>query len=537
MASHASTDQASSAQPSTARPAARARAGRAALRADVPHEVELKLAVPSAALRPLQARLARLAPGRELRLQTIYFDTVDLLLARNGMALRLRRDGRRWRQTFKTGAAHGAFSARGEWETPAPGGRVALDRLATSALPQLLAAHGQPDLTPRFATRFVRSVRTVKLDGAVVEVALDRGEIVADSGKAARRSPLLELELELKAGRPRALFRLARRLMVGAGREPPLPLRPFTESKAARGYRLLTGQAPAPVKASAKGFAAPLRARQAVDAALRHVIGHGTEVLLANAEGLADHEDPEFVHQARVALRRMRSAVRLWKGHCRFPARLARELQWIGRELGAARDADVLVADTLPALAGTLAPAQRTSMRRLLKAAHAQRAQARAAARAALTSGRFALLALDLLAWAHAEPDADTPALHRLARKQLARARRRLVEAARFFMALTPERRHRVRILAKRLRYALDLFAVALPAQATADYIERLAHLQDLLGELNDASVARTALAALGAPPALQTAAGRRLAVREAALLRQAEDALHALFEQPAPGD
>jgi triphosphatase len=325
--------------------------------------------------------------------------------------------------------------------------------------------------------------------------------------------------------------------MCGDGDSAVLPLLPFTESKAARGHRLRAGRAPSPVKASAKVFAEALSARQSADAALRHVTSLGIEVLLANAQGLADHEDPEFVHQARVALRRMRSAVRLWRRHGRFPRRLADELRWIGTELGAARDADVLVTETLPALAAALAPTQRATMAALLRSARMRRNRARAAARAALASGRFALLALDLLDWAHAAPDAHAPTLRRLAPKQLAKARLRLVEAARFFMALSPQRRHGVRILAKRLRYALDLFGVALPAQATAAFGERLAQLQDLLGALNDATVARAAVAALGAPPALQASIGAQLAASEAALLRQAEAALHALFEQPPPWD
>jgi inorganic triphosphatase YgiF len=502
-----------------------------------PREIELKLAVPAAALRPLRARLARLAAGRDARLETTYFDTTDLLLAQNGMALRLRREGRRWLQTLKTGAAQAAFSTRGEWETAAPGGRLALGRFAASPLPPLLAAHGAPVLQPLFTTRFVRSLRTVNVGNAVVDVALDRGEVIVGRGASARRLPLLEIELELKSGRPRALFKLAQRLMAGATdrEENALPLLPFTESKAARGYRLLSGQTLAPVKASAKGFVARLRADQAADAALRQVIGHGVEVLLANAQGLAEHEDPEFVHQARVALRRMRSTVRLWRKHARFPARLETELQWIGRELGAARDADVFAVDTLPRLAEGLPPGLDDAMRALAGTAQARRETARRHARAALASGRFAQLALDLLAWAHDAPDETTRRLRKLAPRQLGRALDRLVDAARFFIALSPQRRHRVRILAKRLRYALDLFAVALPPQPTAAYVERLAHLQDLLGELNDVAVARETLRDLGAGPDLQGAIGLRLAARESVLLHEAEAALHALFDAPSP--
>ncbi len=515
-------------------PAARLAAAKAGAEQRVPCEIELKLAVPASALAPLRDRLARFGQAASQRLETTYFDTRDLLLARHGMALRLRRTATGWLQTLKSGAARTAFSARGEWEAPAPGARLSLGRLRDSPLPALLKSHGSPALVPLFTTRFARSTWTVMVGKSQVEVALDRGDVVTGRGKAARRMPLQELELELKSGRPGALFKLARRLMSEDEGEP-LPLLAFTESKAARGYRLLSGQPLAPVKAAAKGFVARLGAGQSADAALRQVIGHGTEVLLANAQGLTDHEDPEFVHQARVALRRMRSTVRLWRKQSRFPAPLTVELQWIGRELGAARDADVFVIETLPHLTKGLAQSLDDAMRALSEAARDRREMARRHARAALASGRFAQLALDLLAWAHDAPDETTRRLRKLAPRQLARAHERLVDAARFFIALSPERRHRVRILAKRLRYALDVFAVALPAQPTAAYVERLSHLQDLLGELNDAAVARETLRDLRAGPKLQGAVGLRLAARESALLHEAEAAMHALFDTPPP--
>jgi inorganic triphosphatase YgiF len=522
----------------------RSTSGKHAAPPAAPAETELKLAVPATALALLRARLLALGRGSRAQLETTYFDTADLLLARHGMALRLRRLGARWVQTLKTGAVRAAFSTRGEWETPVTGARLQLARLRASPLPALLKAHGAPPLRPLFTTRFVRTQRTVAVGRSLVEVALDQGQVVVGRGRAAQRLPLLELELELKSGRSRALFKLARQLMAGEGDgDAQLPLLPFSESKAGRGYRLLAGKPLAPVKAAAKGFAAPLRPEMSADAALRKVIGHGADVLLANAQGLAEHDEPEFVHQARVALRRMRSAVRLWRKRSRFPARLAAELQWIGRALGAARDADVLVGETLPHLAAGLGAIHAQPLLDLTATAQARRAQARAAAREALASGRFARLALDLLAWAHDESAnekkaaAKADALQRLAPRQLARALRKLRAAARFFVALSPERRHAVRILAKRLRYALDLFAVTLPAQPTSAYIERLAQLQDLLGELNDVAVARATLVEFGAAPALRGAIEATLAAREAGALQQAEAELHALFDLPSPWD
>ncbi|MCK7496981.1 MAG: CHAD domain-containing protein [Comamonadaceae bacterium] len=203
--------------------------------------------------------------------------------------------------------------------------------------------------------------------------------MVAGRGRAAQRLPLLELELELKSGRPRALFKLAQQLMAGDS-EALLLLLPFAESKAGRGYRLLAGK-PQPVKAAAKEFAAPLRPELSADAALRKVIG-GADVLLygafalayrptafANAQGLAEHDDPEFVHQARVALRRMRSAVPAVAQAQPLPARLAAELQWIGRALGAR--VPMLMGETLPHLAAGLGTAHAQALHELAAAAQA----------------------------------------------------------------------------------------------------------------------------------------------------------------------
>lgn len=506
-----------------------------------PREVELKLAVPRAALPSLRRRLARLGPALREPLETVYFDTEDRLLARHGMALRLRKAGTRWLQTLKSGGARGAFSIRGEWETAAPDGRLALARLRTSPLPALLAAHGGPKLVPQFSTRFTRESRLVTQGRARIDVALDRGEVAAGTGRTVRRLPLLELELELKSGKPAALFALARQI-AGEG-AATLALTPFSESKAARGDRLAQGRPPAPLKANARAFSAALSVDDTLDAVLRHVIAQGSEILLANTQALSaiapgDLADglpePEFIHQARVALRRMRSAIRLLRAHSAFPAELAEELKWIGGVLGAARDADVLVTETLPALAESLDPASTRALRRLVGAAETGRRSAHALLQQALASARFSTLALRLLDWAAAPPD-DGPRLRKRAPRLLARAQHRLAEAAQGFAELTAEQRHEVRILAKRLRYALDLCAVALPAQASEAYGEHLALLQDILGALNDGQVARQSLAALGAGPSLTRAVGRRLSARERELLRDAQAAFTALEAVPLP--
>ncbi len=499
-----------------------------------PREVELKLAVPPDAVPLLQRRLRAWGRAKIARLQTTYFDTADLLLARHAMALRLRRDGARWVQTLKTGAAQGAFSSRGEWEATVPAARLQLGRLRQTPLPALLREAGNPPLLPIFITRFARASRVIEWGASLVEVALDRGAVVVGAGRRARRVPLLELELELKHGHPRALFDLARQLMEGDDDTASLPLLPFAESKAARGYRLLADGTTPPLKAGASRFVASLRAGQSAQRALRHVMAVGTDLVLANTQSWMESGDPESIHQARVALRRMRSALRLWRAHAHFPKRLALELQWISRALGEVRDADVFALETLPAMLGQ-AGMTAAAVSELVAQAQARREQAHRALRITLTSGRHAHLALRLLAWAAVKPRKRSASkrapLRTLAPRDLARAHAKLLNAARFFSAQSVERRHRVRILAKRLRYALDLYAVALPGDATAKFSTCLAALQDVLGELNDISVAIAALAGTAA------ADGVTPALRETEQLRisAAESALEALAQTPMP--
>jgi len=489
-----------------------------------PREIELKLAVRARDLPALRRRLARLGAGEQVEVDNVYFDTADRLLRAHRMGLPVRRIGGRWVQTLKTEARAGALASRGEWEVPAPRGRLEPGRFADTPLAALLQAHPGARLQPAFRTRFRRTVRHA--GGGAIEVALDEGEIAAGE----RRAPILELELELKSGGIDALYRLALDL-AGKGSDA-LALLPAVDSKAARGYRLAAGEPATPLKANAAAVTSGLTPEATLAAALRDVVGRGTTLLLANAAGAVEARDAEFVHQARVAIRRVRSAARLLGEAAGWPATIDDELRWIARRLGAVRDWDVLQAQTLPALAAAL-----PSARALAKPVAQRRRRDDEALREALATPRYARLALRLLRWA-GKPAEDGPTLGAVAGKRLARLHRRLFEEAAFFVALPVERQHRVRIRAKRLRYALDLFGAALPAKSTRRYIDRLAGLQDELGSLNDAVVAAELMPGLAR--AAGADAGAALDWLEQQRVRyaiRAEAALAALARLPRPWD
>ncbi|WP_280552794.1 CYTH domain-containing protein [Halomonas sp. 25-S5] len=194
-------------------------------------EIELKLALGAEAPEALRRHphLAGLTPALT-RLGNTYYDTPEGDLEQARMALRLRRAGDRLLQTLKTrGQGGGGLSTRGEWEWEVPG--PGLDLRGLAALPPM--AERDPGLlerlVPRFATDFMRETWWLEEDGLSVELALDLGEIRAGGQAVAIR----ELELELKAGDPTALWALADALA------DTVALRASDTSKAARGGALL----------------------------------------------------------------------------------------------------------------------------------------------------------------------------------------------------------------------------------------------------------------------------------------------------------
>lgn len=217
-----------------------------------------------------------------------------------------------------------------------------------------------------------------------------------------------------------------------------------------------------------------------------------------HAEGVRGGDDPESVHQMRVGLRRLRLALRLFGRWIAVPPNLLAELRWLRVRLGAARDADVLAGGTLAALAATCPPEDGLAALQEAAAVHAQGMRQLAAS--AVKSARCARLMRDLSAWLQAAPWQAVPddALQRTLRqpigpraaRMLRRRHARLVEIGERLHPDQSEERHRLRIAAKKLRYATEFFQAVRPSGHTRRFLRRLAALLDVLGGLNDAVVA-----------------------------------------------
>jgi inorganic triphosphatase YgiF len=446
-------------------------------------EVELKFQVAADAAASVRRAVAT-ASARRVRLQARYFDTPDRRLAAAGFALRLRREGDRWVQTLK--GRGDAMLERPEHNAPIDrrGELVPdLSRHDGTAVGDLLRASAL-DLTglgPLFGTDIQRTARRVRHGGAVVELALDEGTIEAGDS----RSPVCELEFELVSGAPQALIAVASRWAARHG------LWLDVRTKAERGDLLARGATASPPLHAQPPL---LSVHDAPAAALRAMVRACLEQVLPNASAVAAGGfEPEHVHQLRVGLRRLRTALRVFGD-----ATPAVDSAWepalaaaFGR-LSAARDVDALAASLLPALQAAGAP--------LAELGPVPAAESSAAA---VREPGWTALMLALLAFVQdGDDDAATPwalpathdgVLRRWVRQRLKRAHRQAVAGAAGFADLPEEAQHRIRKRVKRLRYSVEFVSSLYPAKAVQRYLKRLRPAQEVLGEYNDVLVAEAA--------------------------------------------
>lgn len=451
-------------------------------------ETEIKLSLPPRAAGKLAGHpLLAGVPALRQRLLNTYYDTPDLRLQRERVAVRYRRKGRNWLLTVKCAAPSvGGLAQRNEWEVPARPGEFDFSHVDDAKLRALLKEL-RPQLTPAFTTDFTRSAWIIEpRPGVRIELALDRGHIEA----AGRRAPICEVELELLAGDVADLFTAA------AALQRDLPLHPEAPSKAERGYRLF---AAAPLR-PAKAQTTQLHKRTPPLAAFRAAVLGCLAQLQGNEAGVRDSEAPEFIHQARVAIRRLRSALRVWQPLLPKGFAAAFDPRWraLAASLGEARNWDVFLGETLPPLADAF-PAH-PDLPLLQKHAEQRRSVARKSAHTALAKGgAYSQLLLDFTAAVVALPDGPPESLKALARRALGKRAARADQLARRIAASAASaansgdagaERHRLRVALKRLRYALEFFAALYPARRLSAYQRTLAALLDTLGRMNDLMVA-----------------------------------------------
>jgi triphosphatase len=454
-----------------------------------PREIELKLEIPLEGLRKLdRSQLLRRnhLHRRGAELVSVYFDTPSLKLRKNGVSLRVRHVGEQHLQTIKCNEpGNGATLSRNEWETEIDGTDLDLEAARGTALEPLLTGRVRRALQPIFETRVRRTVYPIRYDDSDIQLSIDEGRI--EAGRQSLR--LYEVELELKHGQSPALFRLAHQL----AKHVPATL--GVKSKADRGYELLTGEASKPVKA----FSAKLTPKQSARAAFQSIARACLHQLCSNA-GPLRAGDAEGLHQARVSIRRLRTAISLFSTMLRGKQTdlIKRELKWLTGEFGPAREMDVFIERTLEVAAE--ADHKTHGVNQLADDITKHRNAEFARAQSAVDAARFRALALDVATWIETgdwiygngarKALSGKRTIVAIASDQLNRRWKKLVRRGKHFGALNPQQRHKIRIAAKKLRYASEFFADVFPGKKAARgrkrFIAGLKGLQACLGDLND---------------------------------------------------
>ncbi|MEO6214886.1 MAG: CHAD domain-containing protein [Sphingomonas sp.] len=443
-------------------------------------EIELKLALSPQDADILESCGLMTGKPKKARQRSIYFDTPDRALLKAGLSLRIRRSGRKRVQTVKArGAGSVGLFARPEWERAVPDDTPIID----DTMPiRLLLGDLADGLAPVFEVHVERCTWHIHEGGAAIDVVLDRGEVIAGE----RRSPICEVELELKSGETAALFAFARKLDAVV----PVRLGVFTKSR--RGYALLE-----PIVAAFRAERVELRHDVTAAQAFQHIVQTCLSQFRQNEDLFLAGHAPEALHQARIALRRLRSALSVFKTLVDddVSAELSEALRGLAAELGEARSIDAMIARAPPSALG-----HRLETARQAAYAHVD---------GILASTRIRRLMLDLTEWsasgawlgaADAE-DIRKQSAREFASGTLDRLRRKVKKGRHDLTKGDDQARHRIRKGAKKLRYAAEFFPVLFDRKRERRrykrFISALEALQDELGALNDLVTAHGVLTRL----------------------------------------
>ena len=429
-----------------------------------------------------------LAAGRAVtrRTRTVYYDTADLALRRRRLSVHVNR-------AALPAASHAP-------DAPAPPADSRDDTLDVNQVVDPALRDALADLPPDsplqavFDSTIERTTRLLRpTDDSRIRLELEVGTLRGKSGEL----PISRLDLGLEAGAPGRLFDFVRELRRS------LPLRLATQTDAERGYALVAGAEPVAVRAGP----IQIEPEMTVDAVLERVIRACLDHLVGNEPVVLQARLPEGVHQMRVAMRRLRSALSLFRrllpeAQDRW---IREETRWLAGILGAARDWDVFLTETLPPAEVAL-PGQ-TGFGRLRSLAEAERTVAYAAMVEALRSERYAVLLVELRAWLEAsgwreqrvsEHSADLfLPIGQIAGRLIEARRRKAIKRGENLAALSPPARHEARKDVKKLRYAFEFFHSLYAGKKAKRFSRDLTKLQEGLGRLNDAETARRLLGVL----------------------------------------
>lgn len=407
-----------------------------------------------------------------------HFDTRGRRLWRRGFSLRLQATDDELclvlEQLGDKSRKHGL------WVSALTEPMVGIDLLPDDAPRSEIGVILPEELQPLFTSDIHGAKRRFEFKGASVEASLTLGQISNDD----RETPVAELSFRRLSGSGAALLSY----VAALAQEHNLVF--GARSIAARGMELADDAPPATIKAAKP----VLDGSDTLERAVAKIVVLATEQIIGSIAAAEDGRDPEGVHQLRVALRRLRSALTLFKD--RLGSRgevLNASARSALKQLGAARDLDVFLLETIPPV--QCGDPDNPDLQRLVRIAEQQKRMAYEDVRKLVRDRAFNDFLFELLRVSEEGGlvlNGRDELLRPSAIALLQKGHKKVLKAGRNFAQLAHPQRHEVRIALKKLRYACDFFQVLFPGKRTRAYLKRLANLQDDLGKLNDATVAET---------------------------------------------
>ncbi len=454
-------------------------------------DIELKLQSTPATLQKIATSryIKKLKAGKIVNRSLVctYFDTPRHLLRQAGVTLCIHQDGDGYEQTVKatiTGS-NGRRTSR-EWTGRVPRNIPCVEAIEDRELRAILKrGKRHKRLVPMFTTNVERKTVPLEVDGNKHELALDVGTISAKGGT--RREPIAGVEVELRNGDATAILDLALKL------NESLDLTLGRRSKAERGYALAR---PSLRPRARKASKITLDPQMTVADAFYRIKDNALQHLYVNEMPVSEGR-PEAIHQARVAIRRIRAALRAFKSILPYDKRKAfnGELRWFQQRLAYARDWHVFTEETLPAIKAAY-PGRHDAVSRLRKIALAERQRATREVMDIFESRRYTRLMLQFERWLSTASEVlDQSAINQpvkeFAVSVLEKSRRDFLIDTRPLSRMIGEDLHSLRKRGKKARYASEFFSGLWPESSTRPVLRQMEKIQDSLGIVNDASVAR----------------------------------------------
>lgn len=434
-------------------------------------EIELKFQLPESKKKSVLQALSK-QKAQKIQLQAKYYDTAERLLAKNYVAIRLRQEGEHWIQTFKAASKNhlqrieeDIYLGKCAQEPELDLSLYKHNQTVQTVLHEVLG-EAPAELQLQFQTNVQRTFHVFEFEGSHIEVCLDDGEIRTPTDHA----QICEVEFELKQGSAADLIQFAKTWV------DQYQLWLDVRSKAERGNLLAQGKVvSAATKAKSLNLDKDVSAEQAIKQIIENTLNH----ILPNAAAIADGvAEADHIHQARVGLRRLRSALKHFSNwSAQIDPKWESQLAEIFRALGQSRDNDAIQDSVVPLVKQVCD----------FDFPFPENVDANIAG--LLSDSKTTQLFLSLFSFSYSDQQSKSK-LSKQAAKSLTKLYQKILKDAAQFSSLAVEQQHRTRKRVKQLRYCIDFIAGIYPEKQVQQFLNKLQPIQEYLGFYNDLFVA-----------------------------------------------